>query len=347
MRRLESSAARLTARSQYGPPTVRTFEQIERSEFEELLRTEEFFWLDLAAPSEEQIDELAELLGWNRLAVEDVKEFNQRPKLDDYRNHALLVFYGIHAPDGRLVETHIFVSGDWVVTIRRRPCEHLMSRLSDVADRPPRTEEDVVYAIVDALTDSYAPCLEEFDVEIEGLEDAIVRAPGDRQISEILTLRRRVGPLRRVANAQRDMFSSVGDVIDHLPGLERDEARDQFRDVADHLHRTAEQLEGQRDRLAGALQIYSSMSDNRLNKVTERLTLVATVFLPLTFTVGFFGQNFGWLVDHVKSLNAFLVWGIGVGEIVPLVLLYLLFVRAGWVKGPVVSAPLRKRTDED
>ena len=89
------------------------------------------------------------------------------------------------------------------------------------------------------------------------------------------------------------------------------------------------------------------MSDNRLNRVTERLTLVATVFLPLTFTVGFFGQNFGWMVRHINSLPAFLFWGIGVGEIVPLVLLYVLFLRAGWVRGPVVSPSLRKRTKQD
>src|SRR4051795_4334904 len=155
------------------------------------------------------------------------------------------------------------------------------------------------------------------------LEDAIVQRPDDHQIGEILRLRRRVGPLRRVANAQRDMFSSVGEVIDHLPGLERDEARDQFRDVSDHLYRTAEQLEGQRDRLSGALQIYSSMSDNRLNRVTARLPLVATVFLPLSWTVGFFGQNFGCLVRHVDGLGSFLIWGIGISFALPLVAIYL------------------------
>jgi magnesium transporter len=326
---------------------VKTLERIDHEKIEELLGRHEFFWLDVNSPADEEIDELARALDWNPLAVEDVKEFGQRPKLDDYRDHALMVFYGVHVPDGRLVETHLFVSGDWVVTVRRNPCEHLHGRLKAIAERPPRTEEDVVYAIVDALTDSYAPCVEDFDSEIERLEDAIVQRPDDHQIGEILRLRRRVGPLRRIANAQRDMFASVGDVIDRLPGLERDDARDQFRDVSDHLHRTAEQLDAQRDRLAGALQIYSSMSDNRLNRVTERLTLVATVFLPLTFTVGFFGQNFGWLVRHINSLGDFLFWGILIGELVPLVLLYLLFRRAGWVRGPVVSAPLRKRIDED
>ena len=326
---------------------MKTLERIDPAELRKLLDGQEFFWLDLHSPGDAEIDALAEVLSWHPLAVEDVKEFHQRPKLDDYRDHALLVFYGVHASDGHLVEVHIFVSGDWVVTVRRGPCDHLLARREAVADRPPKTEEDVVYEIIDSLTDSFGPCVEEFDDEIEDLENDIVREPEDRQIGEILDLRRRVGPLRRIANAQRDMFTSVGDVIDRLPGLERDEARDQFRDVSDHLYRTADMLDGQRDRLSGALQIYSSMSDNRLNKVTERLTLVATVFLPLTFTVGFFGQNFGWLVGHIDSLTAFLIWGIGVGELVPVALIYALFLRAGWVRGPVVSAPLRKRTDED
>jgi len=326
---------------------VRTLARLDREEIERLLVRDEFFWLDLDSPADPDLDGLAALLGWHPLAVEDAKEFGQRPKLDDYEDHALLVFYGVHAPDGRLVEVHLFVSGRWLVTIHREPCEHLHTQRDAFAAKPAETEEDVIYRVLDALTDSYAPCVEQFDEEIEHLEDEIVRTPDERQVGDVLRLRRRIGPIRRIATAERDLFASVGDVIDRLPGLERDRAGNKFRDVSDHLQRTAELLEAQRDRLAGALQIYSSMSDNRLNKVTERLTLVATVFLPLTFTVGFFGQNFGWLVRHVDSFGAFMLWGIGVGELLPLILLYALFRRAGWVRGPVVSPPLRKRTHED
>jgi magnesium transporter len=326
---------------------VRTLARLDRAEIERLLVRDEFFWLDLDSPSDDELDGLSAMLGWDPLALEDAKEFGQRPKLDDYANHALLVFYGVHAPDGMLVEVHLFVSGGWIVTIHRAPCQHLHVQRDALADRPPHTEEDVVYRILDALTDSFAPCLEDFDEQIEHLEDDIVAEPHDRQVTEVLTLRRRLGPMRRTAAAQRDLFSSVGDVIDRLPGLERDQARNQFRDVADHLNRTAEVLESQRDRLAGALQIYSSMSDNRLNRVTERLTLVATVFLPLTWTVGFFGQNFGWLVRHVNNFGAFMIWGIGFSFVAPLVVLYVLFRRAGYVRRPIVSPALLKRPDED
>jgi magnesium transporter len=326
---------------------VRTLARLDRAEIERLLVRDEFFWLDLDSPSDDELDGLSAVLGWDPLALEDAKEFGQRPKLDDYANHALLVFYGVHTPDGTLVEVHLFVSGGWIVTIHRAPCQHLHMQRDALADSPPHTEEAVVYRILDALTDSFQPCLDAFEEEIEGLEDEIVAAPHERQVSDVLRLRRRIGPMRRAASAQRDLFASVGDVVDRLPGLERDTAGNQFRDVADHLHRTAEVLESQRDRLAGALQIYSSMSDNRLNRVTERLTLVATVFLPLTWTVGFFGQNFGWLVRHVDGPGSFLIWGIGVSFLLPLVAIYLLFIKAGYLKRPVVSPALLKQPDED
>ncbi len=327
---------------------MQTLDAIDRAKIEDLLARDEFFWLDLVGPSEADIDELAALLHWNPLAVEDVKEFRQRPKLDSYRTHALIVFYGVHEPDGELVEVHIFVSGGWVVTVRHDRCHHLEMRRETVEERPQDSEEDVVYRVLDALTDSFFPVAHPLLDELEALEDEIVAGPSEDQLGRALRLRRKVGPMRRIAEEQRDMFDDVHAVIDALPGLETsDDAADAFRDVSDHLRKLADLLESMRDRLVGALQLYSSMSDNRLNRVTERLTLVATVFLPLTFTVGFFGQNFGWMVRHIDSLPAFLFWGIGVGEVVPLVLLYVLFLRAGWVRGPVVSPGLRKRTKQD
>jgi magnesium transporter len=327
---------------------VQTLERIDRARIEELLARDEFFWLDLIGPTEAEIDELAALLGWNPLAVEDVKEFRQRPKLDDYRTHALLVFYGVHAPAADLVEVHVFVSGSWVVTVRRQACRHLDERRESVADDPPETEEEVVYRVLDALTDSFLPVVHDAQERLEDLEDEIVAGPTEEHLGRVLGLRRQLGPMRRVAEDQRDMFVDARAVLDRLPGLETsDDATDAFRDISDHLQKIAELLESMRDQLVGAVQLYSSMTDNRLNRVTERLTLVATVFLPLTFTVGFFGQNFGWLVRHIDGFGPFLIWGIGVGEVLPLVLLYALFRRAGWVRGPVVSPALRKRTDED
>jgi magnesium transporter len=95
-----------------------------------------------------------------------------------------------------------------------------------------------------------------------------------------------------------------------LPGL-TEEAQRYFRDVEDHLIRLNEQIDVDRDLLAGVTSLYLSVSSNRLNEVIKQLTVIATVFLPLTFVTGFFGQNFGWLVGNLDTLTDFLVAGVG------------------------------------
>ena len=102
---------------------------------------EEFFWLDLDAPSDADVDALGELLGIPDLAIEDTKEFGQRPKLDDYGERVLIVFYGAHGTE--LVEVHVHVSGQEVVTVRRAPCAHLWEARERAATARVRTEQDL------------------------------------------------------------------------------------------------------------------------------------------------------------------------------------------------------------
>lgn len=295
------------------------------------LERDEFFWLDVPAPTDEQIDQLALQLGWHPLAVEDVKEFDQRPKLDDYEQHALLVYFGVDPAEERLIEVLMFISGEWLVTIHRDTCHALDQLRERMRAGEPRTEEEIVYRVLDVLTDSFLPVLDRVDDEIDLLEEAVVDNAHSDQIGEVMALKRRVGPIRRVALVQRTLFHSVTDVIDRMPGLERDEARNEFRDIADHLAHIADMFDGFRDRLGSTLELYATQNANRLNEVTERLTLVATIFLPLSFIVGFFGQNFGWLTSHIDSLTTFLVWGVG-GLVVPVAVMVTLFARAGWLR---------------
>ncbi len=108
-----------------------------------------------------------------------------------------------------------------------------------------------------------------------------------------------------------------------------DEARRYFRDVHDHLTRATEAVDIERDLLTGAMDVYLSSSSNRLNVTVKQLTLIATIFLPLTFVTGYFGQNFGWMVDHVDSLGAFLVLGFGL-QLAVLAALLAFFKLRGW-----------------
>jgi magnesium transporter len=171
--------------------------------------------------------------------------------------------------------------------------------------------------------------LDALDDELDGLEEAIIAEPTDEQLARIFRLKRALGRLRRVVAPARDLFQSP-EQITGLPGLAAS-AHDYLRDVYDHLLRISELIDAQRDVLSTAMDVYLSTSSNQLNVIMKRLTLISTVFLPLTFVTGFFGQNFGWLVDRISSPAAFLVLGIG-GLAVPLAVLMIVFRRAGYLR---------------
>ena len=135
---------------------MQVIDRIDERAIGELLARDEFFWLDLVDPGTEQLGDLAERFGWHPLALEDMQEQRQRPKLDRYDDQMLIVFYGAHtaeqAGEGpRLVEVHIMVSGSWVVTVRQRPCGELDELRRRLTDESSSDEAMVVYRIFDTL----------------------------------------------------------------------------------------------------------------------------------------------------------------------------------------------------
>jgi magnesium transporter len=283
---------------------------------------EEFFWLDLDSPGDAELDALGALLGIPDLAIEDTKEFGQRPKLDDYGERVLIVFYGAHGTD--LVEVHVHVSGKEVVTVRRAPCAHLWEARERAATARVRTEQDLVYRVLDALAESLRTLADRHAAEVEHLEEIAFERPKPADRRRMSELRSELFRLQQIVMPQREMLARGGDLLETLPGLERDVARHPFRDVHDDLVVTSTEIDYLRELLAEAVNVL-------INQMAGRLTIVATIFLPLTFATGFFGMNFGWLVDHIDSAESFLVLGVG-GMIVPLVIAAVLLLRTGYVQ---------------
>jgi magnesium transporter len=307
---------------------VRVLETIDAQAIDELTARSEFFWLDVVDASDDELRGLAERFGWHPLTLEDTLHFGQRPKLDRYEEQLLLVFYGAEMDADetpRLIEVHLLISGDWVVTIRRERCDALDALRARVREQPEREEQLAVYRILDALTDTFFPVLSSFDDAIDELEDAIVRSPDDAQLQRLFHLKRGLVTLRRIVTPQRDLAARTIEDIADLPGLEP-AARDWFRDVYDHLIRVSDMVDSYRDLLTSAMDVYLSTVSNRLNTVMKQLTIVATIFLPITALTGFFGQNFAWLVRHVRSEAAFLAYGVG-GIVVSCVVLLVWFRR--------------------
>jgi magnesium transporter len=287
---------------------VQWLTQASREEFERLLAADEFFWLDLEHPSREQV----EAVGLDPEAIERALEFGRPPELRRYREHVGLVFYG--AQPGELIEVHVYVSGRWVVTVHEQPCPPLDELRHDLAQAPPPAEESVVGRVLEALAGSIEDLIDPTDEQIERLESQAVEIEEGRVAAvelrrEILERRGRLLRSLRVVRRQRDYIDRTVDELDELPGLQPSQHHE-LRDVASQMIRLADSVDSSLDRLAAALDLLNSSLSNRMNAIMERLTVVATIFLPLTVVTGFFGMNFAWLVRHIDSFGAFLGFGI-------------------------------------
>jgi magnesium transporter len=303
------------------------------------------FWLDLGGLDEDTARTvLRDTFGFHPLAVEDAEHFGQRPKLDAYEGFALIVIYGAD-PNGALVEVHCFYTENYLVTVHHDPCEDLIilaQRMQAQAGARP-DHVMLLYRVIDMLVDGYFPVLARLDDEIDDLEDEILERPTEQQLGKLFDLKRSLIAMRKVVTPQRDMFATLLTGTDVLPGLTPDAER-YFRDLYDHLIRISDLVDSYRDLLSGALDTHLSTVSNRLNVVMKQLTIIATVFLPLSFLTGFFGQNFGWMVSRLGSLSVFL--GVGVGlQVVAAALLVIMFRRRGWLTsdGTVPSAAPAER----
>ena len=305
-----------------------TLTTVDASVLQELQTRKQFFWLDLDDPDAKEIDALGEILGLHELAVEDTREFGQRPKADAYGEDLLFVYYGARLDSDRTpvpVEVHLHVSSRYVITVHRDRCRQfdLMRELFE--REPPSEGGTVIYKVIDALTDSIVDALEHVADEVDDFEGELFRRPRARDRDRMAVLKRSLGAVRRIVVTQRQMFGRAVEDIVELPGMSRDVSA-YYRDVGDHLARAGDDLDATRDTLQGMLETYS-------NEVQERLTIVATIFLPLTVITSFFGQNFGWLINHIGVAWAF--WGLGIGGLfISCCAIVAWLIRSGLYGGP-------------
>jgi magnesium transporter len=287
-----------------------------------------FVWLGLFEPEVAELDEVRETFGLHELAVEDAQSFHMRPKIEQYEGDVRLVIlrtarYDDEAEDVEFGEISVFLAPTFVITVRQGVASELREARQRLEQRPELLKAgstSALWAILDEVVDGYAPVVAGLEIDIDQIEATVFSgtvAPTERIYSlrrEATQFYRAVHPLLGVVSAVRRTAES-----DLKPYL---------RDVQDHLLLVNEEVAAQRDLLGTVLEanmavisVEQTLVSVRQNATIEQLTILATVFLPLTFVTGFFGQNFGWLVKHITSPAAFVFYGIG-GLILPLVLLF-------------------------
>ncbi|MEA2171618.1 MAG: magnesium transporter [Solirubrobacteraceae bacterium] len=292
-----------------------------------------FVWLGIVEPDGDELDQVRDQFGLHELAVEDAQTYHLRPKFERYEGDVSFMIlrtarYDDEREEVDFGEISIFVGPTFVVTVRQGVASDLHDARLRLEQRPEVLcvgPAAVLWAILDTVIDDYTPVLEGLELDIEEVEKTVFAgevAPTER----IYSLRREV----------TDFYRAVHPLLGALEAVERRAFPDldgtlgpYLRDVHDHLRLVNEEVTAQRDLLATCLEANMAVISVEQTKVSVRqndsmkqLTIIATVFLPLTFVTGFFGQNFGWLVRHTDRWWDFVAFGIG-GLLIPCVVLYL------------------------
>ena len=289
------------------------------------------FWLDFERPGEEDYELLLNDFGFHPLTVEDLRLQNQRPKLDEFPGYAFAVLFcaGAHGDELVFKEQHLYLSPRWLVSVHQEPSDALEELRQRIAEDPELVRGDVgflKYLVINRVVEDLFPVLDQLDETIDQLEDGIVAGANRNALARIATLKHEVTDLRRMLGPQRDVFQRM---LTHSLDHEPNELSLYWRDVYEHLVRQYEQVDSLRDLLTGTMDVYLSTESNRLNTTVKQLTVIASIFLPLTFLTGFFGMNFPHLVRVIDSPAAL---AMGVALMVGTVALQLLVFRLrGWI----------------
>lgn len=251
-------------------------------------------WLDIPTPTEDDLNWLAREYKFHPLAIEDCRNFDQRAKVEPYDGYLFISVDAVTRKNSNLLaqELEVFLGPDYLITVHREPIAALDEmRVRCVSDsRTGKYRADMLlYQIVDHMVDAVFPLLDEMEDEIDDLEDEILAKPTQESLHRVFELKRQLVFLRKTVGPMRDAMDVLADTrydfIDSRTAL-------YYRDTYDHLVRIYDLIETSRDLLGNALDAYLSSVSNRLNEVMKRLTLLTTIFMPISFLVGFGGMNF-------------------------------------------------------
>lgn len=254
---------------------------------------------------------IRDALGVHPLAVADIANVPQRPKFEDYGERDLVVaqYVRILEDEGvEMTQVSLVAGPHWVVSVLEEPCdlfEPLHERLRTSTPIRRMGADFLAYAMIDAVIDGYFPVLEAMGELLEELEEEIMDRPGRDALARLHAVRRVLTTLHRTMWRQRDALGQIlrGDGEPFGASV-----RVYFRDAHDHSLQVLDAIESYREVSVGLMDVYLSNVNNRLNEVMKTLTIVSTIFIPLTFIVGVYGMNFDWMPELRWRWSYPVVW---------------------------------------
>lgn len=283
---------------------------------------EKITWLNIDGLSNTaEIEKLGKYYELHPLILEDIVNTNQRPKIDEYQDYIFLVvkmlYFSKDATDknnGSLISEHVsFVVGkDYVLSFQEADgdvFDGVRERLATAKGRIRSNGSDyLLFSLLDAIIDQYFEVVDIMGDRIELLEEDLFQAqPSDDITFEIQELKRTILRIRRAVFPLREVMSRL-EKLDNL--LIEDKTRNYFRDLYDHVIQVSENIDIYREMTWSLMDMYMTTISNKMNEVMKVLTIIATIFIPLTFIAGVYGMNFEYIPELQWKYSYFVLWGI-------------------------------------
>ncbi|MDC3415975.1 magnesium/cobalt transporter CorA [Aquibacillus salsiterrae] len=287
----------------------------------------DWFWIDFNEPTEEEINQLDSELHFHPLAIEDCIHSLQRPKLDYYDDFSFFITHAINPTDLTKEEHDFFLGDDYIVTYHNkssREIDQVWNRLAKIQDLSKWDEYRIFYEVLDKIVDNYFPSIYEIEDELNDIEDNTNDESMDILLDRLFDIRHELLRLRHTINPVRDLFYRMLN-SSHLEGIK--ERKEYFADIYDHLLKLSEMVSSNREITNDIRDNYLSINSHQTNEVMKVLTIITSIFAPLTFIAGIYGMNF----TNMPELS----WQYGYFTILILMgiialLMYIWFKRKGW-----------------
>jgi len=292
-----------------------------------------FVWVDLASPSIPETLILSDTFAFHPLSVEDARAEIHDPKIEAYDGYLYVILHGIDIRPGKKVllthDVDFFIGQAYLVTVHDGTSRSVTGMQENVVRNSRIMAEGPValfHRIVDAMIDHYRPEVDELEDRIDALEKSVFEKPDPKLIRQILDMKRDISRLRRIMTPQRDVIARLArrDFIDISTDLSF-----RFRDVYDHIVRIADDTTIFQDRISGILDAHLTNVSNRLNEVMKVLTVVSTIFMPITFLSGLYGMNVP--IPHLPGGEGAQFWWLFAIMVAIVVFMLTLFRRKHWI----------------
>jgi magnesium transporter len=295
-------------RSLYYAPGKPIQKDLPPEKFPELIQNpQSVLWVDFISEPPEICQPILEGFRFHPLAIDDALQETHVPRLDDWGEYLYLVFNYMNLElngdswETGLDELDIFLGKNYIVTHH----DYQISAVDEtwvVCDRDARNVREgadhILYRIADNLMAGYMPAVEKIDDAIDQIEDEVFKRPSPHTLERLLSIKRVLVAMRRIIIPQREVLNKLA--RDDYPVIDRKD-RVFFRDIYDHLVRLHDLNESLRDLAGSVLDTYLSVINNRMNEIMKTLTVITTIFMPLTFVTGFFGMNFFESLGNLKT----------------------------------------------